>query len=64
MNGVFKNTELDTCALLLYVVKLSKFIHPSTDGLSARRCVVHLFVSRMATVQERTGCVEWLFEIK
>jgi hypothetical protein len=47
----------DTCTLLR-LVKLSKFIDPSKDGVSVHYCLVHL-VGKMAIVHERACCIGW-----
>ena len=57
VNAVFEQTELDTVTGVWLVVKLSKFIRPSTDGGSVQWCIVHFVVTEMATVQERAQSV-------
>ena len=58
VSAVLKQIELDSSTLLWLVVKLSKFIHSSTDDVNVDCCILSLVVNKMATVQERASCVD------
>jgi hypothetical protein len=61
---VRKEIELATCGLQQITAKLWKFFLTPTDGINGHLYVSQSVFCEMATVQERTLCVGWLFETK